>query len=134
MYKAENEFTESLLKSIPLKVVSWIELLNELETVTVFEVAGIRVCIDNDAQIGAVKVLDTGSVVSWRGTFPSNMTNIEVSNELCANAIKHLSAVVDLEKEFYDRLQEFQDRKESAESQSMYEAAKQFVETRTNYD
>lgn len=115
MYEVfKDQFSTTMVKTIPMKVVSWVKLLNKYEEYgdgeVDLDVAGINIQLhpqtDGAPQGGSITAYD-GTRIDWQGDL-ENMYYLRVSEFKLTDVATNIDAFVEVEKKFYDRLQDLQ--------------------------
>ena len=115
MYEVfKDQFSTAMVKTIPMKVVSWVKLLDKYEEYGDGEVdlnvAEINIQLhpqtDNAPQGGSITAPD-GTCIDWQGDF-ENMYYLRVSEFRLTDVASNIDAFIEVEKKFYDRLHDLQ--------------------------
>ncbi len=138
MFDVTDQLTISLIKTIPIKVVSWLQVMGKYvpEAADIdYEIAGIKIKISAavNAESGAISIPDENISITWQGEFATGMHTFKVSNEAFTRGQADLAAVICLEQAFYDRLQSLQDSlqdEELAVVRKMADTAAELVNAR----
>lgn len=125
MYHVVDQFSVALVRSIPLKAITWLNnlgLYSEFGDGSVEISAGeiqLSICPPDETfedAYGCITVLsDEGIQIDWNGSiFDDTLRNLRVSRRNLTDIVNHLPEFVEVERAFYDRLEQLQNDLEAA--------------------
>jgi hypothetical protein len=105
MFSPKPGFDEQLLSSIPKKIFEWLMSygVDPVETVNIGPIIW-----SEDADVS--RILFRNTVITWSGKV-MEPTSISTNVELFAEASKNLSAFVTYEKQIYEEVEQFIERR-----------------------